>query len=211
MTDLEKLLSIASEPLGPEVTDPPSVTNGYALGPELFSILRNKNGFYAFESALHIFPLGGNHKPELVSWNAPSPWRSDYGDLAEGLLFFGEDILQDQFCLSAERPGILRFQAETGHVTPMAGNFDEWAAVILSNYPMETGWTFAHAWQQKNGPLPMGERLMPKRPFFLGGDYAFENLWLGDSLEGIRFKADLVRQTRELPDGAKVRLHIAPT
>jgi hypothetical protein len=38
----------------------------------------------------------------------------------------------------------------------MAGNFDEWAAVILSNYPMETGWTFAHDWQQKNGPLPMG-------------------------------------------------------
>jgi hypothetical protein len=210
MTSIEKLLSIASVPLGPELRGFPDSLRGYDLGSELFDLLQKKNGFYVFESALHVFPLGGSLEPELSSWNASSSWRDDYGDLAEGLLFFAEDILQDQFCLSMHHHGVLRFQSETGQVAPVAGDFDEWARVLLADYPMETGWTFAHEWQKEHGPFPAGKRLMPKKPFFLGGDYNLANLWAGDSLEGIRFKADLARQTRELPDGATLRLHIDP-
>ena len=67
----------------------------------------------------------------------------------------------------------------------------------------------AHEWQAKNGPLPSGKRLMPKTPFFLGGEYKVENLWAGSALEGMRFKADLAIQTRDLPEGAKVKLGLA--
>jgi len=50
---------------------------------------------------------------------------------------------------------------------------------------------------------------MPKTPFFLGGEYKVENLWAGSALEGMRFKADLAIQTRDLPEGAKVKLGLA--
>jgi hypothetical protein len=50
---------------------------------------------------------------------------------------------------------------------------------------------------------------MSRTPFFLGGEYKIENLWAGDSLEGMRMKADIAMQTRHLPDGAQVRLHAA--
>jgi hypothetical protein len=49
---------------------------------------------------------------------------------------------------------------------------------------------------------------MPKIPFFLGGEHSISNLWVGDSVEGMRFKADLASQTRNSPDGSAVRLII---
>jgi hypothetical protein len=139
----------------------------------------------------------------LEAWNAESLWRSGYEDLTEGLLFFSEDILQDQFCLSKKESGVYRFHAETGQTTFMAASVEEWAGVILANDRTETGWPFVHEWQQKNGRLPLGKRLMPKTPFFLGGEYKMENLWAGSPLEGLRLKADIAMQTRNLPKGQR--------
>jgi hypothetical protein len=210
MTNIEELLSISSEPLAPRPSIFPEFIREYALGSELFGMLEQKNGFYAFESALHVFPLTSDPEAGLEAWNAGSLWRNEYQDLTEGLLFFAEDILQDQFCLSQKQSGVHRFQAETGQTIFMTKTVEEWAGVILSNYRTETGWPFVHEWQEKNGVLPLGKRLMPKTPFFLGGEYKIENLWAGNPLEGMRFKADLAMQTRQLPEGAKVKLNIAP-
>lgn len=66
----------------------------------------------------------------------------------------------------------------------------------------------AREWQRKNGPLPEGKRLMPKIPFFVGGEYEIDNLWVGDASEGMRFKANMAMKTRTLPDGAKITLKI---
>jgi hypothetical protein len=172
-------------------------------------MLQKKNGFYTFESALHVFPYTGNPETGLEAWNADSLWRNGYEDLAEGLLFFAEDILQDQFCLSLKQSGVHRFYAETGQTEAIAKSLEEWAGVILSGYRNETGWPFIHDWQEKNGPLPHGKRLMPKTPFFLGGEYQIGNLWAGNALDGMRLKADLAMQTRDVSDGAPVRLNIA--
>jgi len=188
----------------------PASFQDYLLGPELYGMLQQKNGFYAFESALHVFPLTDDPETGLEAWNADSLWRNGYKDLAEGLLFFAEDILQDQFCLSKKQNGVLRFRAETGRTGSMAGSVAKWAGLILSNHRKETGWPLAYEWQRRYGRLPLGKRLMPKIPFFLGGEYKIENLWAGNALEGMRFKADLAMRTRDLPDGAKGRLNIAP-
>jgi hypothetical protein len=208
MTNIEKLLSISSEPLADRPDAIAELLSGYSLGAELFQMLEQKNGFYAFEFALHVFPLTSDPETGLESWNAESLWRNEYVDLAEGLLFFAEDSLQDQFCLSKKQTGVYRFHAETGRLTLVADSVENWAAVILSKYKTETGWILLHEWQQKNGPLPLGRRLMPKVPFFLGGAYEIENLWAGNPLEGMRLKGDLAIQTRDLPDGATVKLNV---
>ena len=210
MTNVERLVSISSEPLAPKPLAMPESFRTYPLGAELFRLLEQKNGFYAFESALHVFPQTDDPEAGLEAWNTSPLWRYGYQDLAEGLLFFAEDIFQDQFCLSASEDGVLRFYAETGRTTVIADSIENWAGLILSNYSEETGWPFAHDWQSKNGPLPAGTRLMPKTPFFLGGEYSIENLWAGSSLQGMRLKADLAMQTRALPEGAHVELKFAP-
>ncbi|MGD0792326.1 MAG: hypothetical protein ABR920_11210 [Terriglobales bacterium] len=208
MTRVEKLLSISSEPVSRTPPVNPALLKNYPLGSELLGMLEHKNGFYAFESALHVFPLTSEpvNGVSLAEWNSDSLWRNDYGDLTSGLLFFAEDIMQDQFCLSTS--GVLRFSAETGGTKPMADSLENWADIILRDFDRETGWTFANKWQAENGPLPPGKRLMPKSPFFLGGAYSLENLWAGDAVEGMRFKADLAIQTKNLPDGSQVRIII---
>lgn len=200
---VEKLLSIGSDALAPKPIVGPAVLEAYPLGPELFRVLVMKNGFYAFESALHVFPLSSPGCMSLEEWNSDSLWRNEYRDLADGLLFFAEDALQDQFCLSAN--GVVHFKAETGSIAPFAVSIAEWADRLLQNYPAETGWTIASQWQAANGPLPVGKRLMPKTPFFLGGKHSIENIWAGDAVEGMRFKADLALQTRDIPDGGSIR------
>lgn len=204
MTSVEKLLLIGSEALAPKPKAPTKILEPYAIGPELFHMLERKNGFYAFESALHVFPLTAVAGMSLEEWNADTLWRNSYQDLAEGFLFFAEDVFQNQFCISTN--GVLRFEAETGATAPMANSIDNWAEKILSDYRSETAWPLASRWQAENGPLPAGKRLMPKIPFFLGGEYAIENLWAGDPIEGMRFKADLALQTRRLPNGSSVKL-----
>jgi hypothetical protein len=207
MTAVEKLLSISSEPLAPRPKAPAKILESHPIGPELFHMLECKNGFYAFESALHVFPLTSSVGMSLEEWNADSLWRDGYRDLAEGLLFFAEDAFQDQFCLSGH--GVLRFCAETGAAAFMADSIESWAAEILADYKCQTAWTLANKWHAENGPLATNKRLMPKIPFFLGGEYSIENLWVGDPVEGMRYKADLALQTRELPDGSIVKLNIA--
>lgn len=201
---IEKLLSISSEPLAPHPPEQPTFISHYRLGAELLQLLQEKNGFYAFEAALHVFPISSPNFMSLEEWNSDSLWRAGYRDLAEGLLFFAEDIFQCQFCLSAE--GVVRFDSETGRRASMAVTMEEWAEKVLANYSQETGCNLASEWQVRNGPITPGKRLMPKIPFFLGGAYSLENLWLADAVEGMRFKADLALQTMNLPDGAQIRL-----
>lgn len=206
MIPVEKLISISSEPLAPKPAAMGKVLEFCPLGPELFQMLERKNGFYAFESSLHVFPLTSAVGMSLEEWNSDSLWRNGYQDLAEGLLFFAEDIFQDQFCLAAD--GVRRFQAEIGATAFMADSIKGWAEQILDNFARETGWPLASKWQAQNGPLPGGKRLMPKIPFFLGGEYSIENLWAGESVEGMRFKADVALQTRDLPEGSAVRINL---
>ncbi|SRR5258708_2024827 len=209
MTLVEKLLAVSSEPLcDPPEVGPAFLAEGPRLCRELSQMLQQRNGFYAFESALHVFPVScvPASGVDLETWNSGILWRGEYKGFVEGLLFFAEDVFQDQFCIAQK--GILRFKAETGETIFMADSLERWADLILSDYKYQTGWTLASQWQAENGPLPPGKRLMPKTPFFLGGEYAVENLWAGDAVEGMRFKADLAMQTRNLPGGTKVRLKI---
>jgi hypothetical protein len=210
MTATEKLVSLGSESLGEALGSLPTLFGNYACGRELFEMLALKNGFYAFEQALHIFPFGSDvtGTMTLEDWNSCTLWRKAYDDLTEGLLFFGEDIFGDQFCISDKRAGVFRFDAERGEPTDMAISIDAWSNQVLSDYRVETGWPLAHEWQKENGPLALGTRLQPKIPFVYGGDYAADNLWAGNSVEGMLFKAEVALKIRNLPAGTQIVLKV---
>jgi hypothetical protein len=209
MTSLLKLARIGSAAI---LTPPlPSEAAGLAdhgrLGTELFEWLRQKNGSYAFESALHIFPIGQKGSVmDLTSWNSPDLWRGAYGDLTNRHVFFGEDIFGNQFCLMHDSVG--RFDAETGEVIQLAGTLEDWAKLVLSEYELHTGCRLANKWQSRYRMLNFGERLLPKMPFVTGGTYTVENLYAIDSVRGMRLRGDLALQIRHLPDGTPIRYKI---
>jgi hypothetical protein len=204
---VEKLLSLAGEPLGPPLASAAGVDGQPLAGDLIDAILSRTNGFYAFESALHVFPLTGHPGTfGIDSWNDPGLWRDLYRGLADGFLFFAEDVFGGQFALKDDR--ICSFDPETGESTQIAKSLDEWARALLDDFEVMTGHPIAHQWQVANGPVRPGDRLIPKVPFVLGGDYSMSNLIVMDAARGMRFRAELAVQIRDLPDGTPVTFKI---
>ena len=205
-SSLDRLVQLggpALGPPGPQLSDRLLALAG-TEGAALLALLQQRNGFYAFESALHVLPHSEDRG--LESWNAPALWRDAYADLADGYLFFAEDLFGGQFCLRGEEVGT--FDPETGEFEAMANDLEGWAREILADYEVLTGHPLAQAWQRQHGPLPAGQRLLPKMPFVAGGEYELSNLYPLDAVEGMRFRAELARQIRDAPDGAQIRIAV---
>jgi hypothetical protein len=204
-SNVEKLISTGGDP----ISHKPAKFRTSILqllgdsGSELSHLLARKNGFYAFESALHVFPACQKEGVmDLEKWNDPSLWIKHYGDMALGTVFFAEGIFGDQFGI--RESGIVRFEAETGLMEPIASSLEQWARLILKDYKYQTGYPLAHKWQQAHGPLPVGHRLVATRPFVLGGDFDVHNLFALEAVKAMRYHADLAMRIRDVPNGAKI-------
>lgn len=206
---IEELVAVAGAPL---VSQQPNMRHAApamcrAVSKHLAVLLAKKNGFYAFESALHVLPVGRNGDlMDLESWNSDDLWRREYGGLAEGCVFFAEDVFGGQFCIHEDR--ICSFDPETAELTELAQSIASWAELMLMDYRVLTGFPLAHRWQEINSPLPMGQRLSPRRPFVSGGEFTPENLFAIDAVAGMRAYGNLARQIRDLPDGAQIRFRV---
>ncbi|RWL48169.1 MAG: SMI1/KNR4 family protein [Mesorhizobium sp.] len=174
---------------------------------DLVKLLASKNGFYAFEAALHVFPSESKgNEIGLEDWNSKEGWVKDFEGMASNLFFFAEDIFGSQFCISGN--GISVFDPETGNCELLCQNIESWAEIILEDFRVLTGFPLAHSWQRMHGKIRPGTRLIPKVPFVAGGEFAVENLFAIDSVAGMKQRANLAKQIRLLPDGAKIQFKI---
>ena len=177
---LRKLVDISSESINKQ--KPKFDDNIYLAGSlenELKSLLSLKNGFYAFESALHVFP-SHTFKNEigLVDWNKKNLWKYSYNYILDDCLCFAEDIFGGQFCIKDNKIHIL--DPETGDLEFLANHLEDWAKILLLDYHHLTGYTLAKEWQECYGPLHSGERLLPKKLFVAGGKFIIDNLYICD-------------------------------
>ena len=174
----------------------------------LLHMLRSRNGFFAFESALHVYPLGSSPTVlNLLEWNSPNTWRHEYGALIEeSVLFFAQDVFGNQFAIT--KKGVVLFYSEFAECEQIATDLDEWADALIANWREFTGFELAHEWQLQNRPLSEGERLIPKIPFVIGGKYEVENLYAGRIVDAMRFRGSLARQLAAVPDGTPISVTI---
>ena len=112
----------------------------------LEKILSIKNGFYAFESALHFLGTGSDRPDiDIEAWNSPDLWIKNYATIKPDGLCFAEDLFGNQFYIASS--GIYNFDCETGDKEKLARNFREWCKMQFlflkdfwgSNYPKTTG------------------------------------------------------------------------
>jgi hypothetical protein len=206
--EVDRLLSIASPPLGSPVPD--LVLDSRALHVELAELLSARNGFVAFESALHVFPVDPAVAGEttLVQWNSLELWRNHYDDLGDDVLFFAEDAFGGQFAIRNE--AIECLDPETGDFTRLATSIAGWAAALLADPRVLTGYPVAHQWQSQHGLLTTKQRLVPKQPFVLGGEFSVQNLYAMDAAKGMCLRGDIARQIKNLPEGASVQFRVVP-
>jgi hypothetical protein len=178
-----------------------------SLGDELEKFLQNKNGFYAFESALLVRPLTSSGDVlGLKEWNDPELWIKQYSADLKDFLFFAEDLFGCQFALSKE--GVVHFEPEQAQHKIFCSSLEQWCELILQDYDLHTGFSLAHTWQKANAPLKPGHRLLPKVPFVVGGEYKGDNLYSSKDVLGMRFCAKLANQIQDIPDGTKITFKI---
>ncbi len=125
--------------------------------------------------------------------------------LLEHVTCFAEDVFGSQFGLCADG-SIARFDPETGTLSTVASSPDAWVSALEADAAYETGFPVLEAWEQKHGTLRVGFRLLPKQPFFLGGEYSIENLVAKPDVEAMCVRAELWAATKDLPDGATIEL-----
>jgi hypothetical protein len=188
--------------------DPDLLAVAGHMGDDLIGLLSEKNGFYAFESALHVFSTHPNESEiGLNAWNAPELWINEYRGMVSRALFFAENVFGDQFCMKGD--GIYNFDPETGKSEKLSDDLEGWAGAILRNYKVLTGYPLAHEWQKANGRLLPGQRLIPKVPFVAGGKFSVPNLFALESLKAMRFRSNIAAQIEGLPEGVPIRFRIA--
>ena len=201
---LEKLISAGSDGLCPSL-DVPAIDGGLQ---QLWNLLlRSKNGFYAYESALLVRPLSAQSNVlGVIEWNSADGWKGEYNLDLSAHLFFAENIFGEQFSFTSD--GIFYFEPETAKLERIAANLGAWAALIAADPSLHLGHALARKWQSINGPLQPGERLGPKTPFVLGGEFVPDNLARMRDTALMSFRAQLANQIADLPDGAEVRIDL---
>lgn len=204
---VQQLVAVSGPALGSPLADSSSLEGrwGQVRGARLAALLCERNGFYAFEGALHVFPaVSSLQSVGLDDWNHPSLWRSTFPDLSSTWVCFAQDIFGVQFCV--DEHGIATLDPETGDIERICESMEEWAETIVSDSALWTGYPLAHEWQQQHGALPRDMRLAPIIPFILGGRFEVNNLHLLDSVTCQRMRGTIAAQLKDLPDGARVRL-----
>ncbi len=172
----------------------------------LYGLLAERNGFTAFDDALLVLPVGDSEYPDLLGFKklmdeGPyASWKTTWWPFA--LDVFGMPFVLD------ETEAVLRFDAETGAVETCSGDLRSWCRLMIEDSNYQTGHSLLVTWTREYERLLPVQRLGPKRPFFLGGDYSVENLYAADLFELTEFRQDVYRQTVDLPDGAKIRFVI---
>lgn len=204
-----RLVELGGAPFARDLTsaDDP-LTHLGSIGASIREIQAQKNGFFCFESALRFFP---STTVEFFSWgtsdwNSSSLWKAAYRGIADDIFCFAEDVFGRQFVVNDEKISV--FDPETGNLEMMASSLEEWASIVLLDFRQLTGHPLAHQWQTVHGPLRPRDRLIPKRPFVLGGEFLIENLAALDSVRVMKSLGNLASQIHDLPDGAKIQFKI---
>jgi hypothetical protein len=115
---------------------------------------------------------------------------------------FAYDVFADVFVVLEN--GIGRVATETGALDETWASLDAWAEEVIANPEEILGEELLQNWSARFGQLQPGYRLTPKMPFIFGGTYELDNIVampIGDILQ---FRAEIARQVKDLPDGARV-------
>lgn len=198
---MEKLFEISSLPTGEG-----AAKANEKLPPDILELLTCKNGFFAFEAALEVFPATESSKSySIQEWNNHNLWRCYYGDLAPLGVCFAQDVFGDQFIYS---DAVYKFDSETAELSFVAASINIWAQLVLEDYDLLLGYSVAHDWQKLHGPVPFYHRLVPRIPFVLGGEYQVSNLDAVDSGNAMKERANLAVQLRDIPDGSEISFRV---
>lgn len=168
--------------------------------------INDTNGGFFFNNALLVYPfLEEDLYPSMPLIN--QTLKSLYGGLFNNLVSFGQDIFGNQFCFCTENETVVFFNIEDAGKTYLAKDFKEWIDVFTNDYDYYAGVTYVDQWLESN-ELKANERLCPKYPFVIGGDFKLGNFYASAFPKYLEVNADIAKQIYDLPNGTKVAFKV---
>lgn len=168
--------------------------------------LRDNNGGYFYNNSLLLFGFSKKQEQFNILY-MNSLYKEYYGDLVNGLYFFGQDVFGNGFAF--ENESIVFFNMESSQKDILASSFAEWLEVLYNDLDYYTGESLVselNDYQKKE--LTINKRLSPKYPFILGGEYDIDNLVLKNYAENISYNSSIAKQVYGLPAGSKIKIKI---
>jgi hypothetical protein len=170
------------------------------------NFINDFSGSFFFENSLHIFSTNLNSPLNIQKINEEITSLYDISNISF-FLFWGQDLFGNLFYY--EDKGIGFFEIETGEKNLLSSNFSTFDSLLMNDYEYLTGVNYLKDWEFfNNKTLQETDRLCPKIPFIIGGDYAHDNLYEKDFFLNWRFNSDLAKQIKDTPDGSPVQIEI---
>jgi hypothetical protein len=164
------------------------------------------NGGFFFGQSLQLYSLITEEDFRSIL-NVNNVLNKEFDSLFEGLYSFGQDIFGNQFTFSINEGEIVFLNIETGGREVLAKGFKEWLDVLTADLEYYTGMSYEKEWKDKYS-ISLNERLQPKIPFVIGGDYTIDNFYVNGYPAYLLYNADISKQIINLKDGEKVNLKI---
>lgn len=169
--------------------------------------IKKYNGGFFFEKSLLIYGYTSNH--EIYSLDKINEKINlEYGTISANNFFFACDAFGNQFCFDYLIDKIFFFNIETGNKEFIANDFIEWIQVIKSETDYYTGQPFVVKWEEIMHPLNSDERLTPKMPFILNGQYDLNNIRVEKLDKILEFNSSIAKQIFDLPDGTPFKIKL---
>jgi hypothetical protein len=99
------------------------------------------------------------------------------------------------------------FDIETAEQKIIAESFMDWLIILEDDLDYLAGVSYAIEWR-KNNDLGLSQRILPEKPFVIGGEYNPENFDTSTFPYYITYNAQLAIQLLNLKDGESVKLVI---
>lgn len=178
----------------------------------------NNAPFMAFITALNNGGFFYNRSFQLYGYSEVATFTNGnfvnsllhqhFGKFTEQLFTFGQDLFGHQFAFERESARVWHFNTETGERQIIGGNFNEWMREFENKLDYYTGEPLMKEWITEKGPVPPDARLVPVKPFVMGGEYETGNLHALPFPEYLLYYSDLAHQISGIPDGTPVKLTI---
>ena len=187
-----------------QIAQNPSFVPAIMKNNEFIEFTQITDGGFFFEGSLHIYgfekevPL---HSMEFINQLIKNEYK---GLLDDNIIFFGCDVFGNQFGFSEKE--VVFLEIETGESKVIGKSFIEGIEKIEKELDYYTGLTLLREWSKRGTILAKTERLVPIKPFVVGGKYEVSNLYSLDFAKAIRYNANIARQIKDLPDGQAINI-----
>jgi hypothetical protein len=167
--------------------------------------IKHTNGGYFFNKSLLIYGFGNVPKyASFVDMNLLI--NGMYNSFVPKAQYWGCDFLGNQFAFFENN--VCFFNIETGQFEVLSRTFEEWLDVIYNDLNHYSGQSLVVEWEKENKELDFNERLCPKKPFVMGGEYVIENLFSLNIESVINYNYEIADQISNISDGTRVILKV---